>query len=610
MRIPLGSKCAVTTRGLRRGVQLVVFGLFVYLTVMTTENWNTVGNIPPEFFLHTSPLVGAAAMLASRTLIDECLIIGGIVVLITVLFGRLYCGWFCPFGTFIDIMERLLYRKRRPATWTQARSDRWRAVKYVILACALGAAVFSYQPLLFLDPISTAHRTVAIAVEPPATTLTNEALGELYRPLAARGIRVRPGEPRFGRTGLIALSMVVGIIALSAVQRRFWCRYLCPLGGFFALLTWRPLIRRKVADSCVHCRACERGCKMGCIYGDGDNYRSRECITCYECEVCCPPKAVSFAIARGLAETEAGMDRQHQLTRRRALSGLAFGAGWLALMKASPSGLLGPKRDRLKNPKLVRPPASMPEDRFLDLCARCGECVRVCPTNTIQPALWEAGPEGLFTPILVARIAECKESCNACGSVCPTGAIQEFLAQDKNPRLTRNPVIVGVATIDRSRCRPWYLDKACSICDEQCPYDAIASPVIDGLKRPFVIERFCAGCGSCERECPMEPGAAITVTNRIEKRPVLDAADRAYYDQPDTESADSAWRRVQGRNILSQQDQQAEGTSDEPEPPAHSGAGHGQGRHGGGGDGGGGGGRGQGQGQGQGLRRQRRGRGV
>lgn len=553
MRVPLGKKLAITTRGLRRAVQLVVLGLFVYLAIATAENWSTIGGIPPDFFLRTSPLIGAAAMVASRTIIDECLVAGGVVALLTLLLGRVYCGWFCPFGTLIDIVERLLYGRRRPAAWSQARSDKWRAAKYILLACALGAAVFSYQPLLLLDPISLLHRTVAISIEPPVTSVTNETLGQLYRPLAARGIRVRPGEPRFGAAGFVALTMVIAIIGVSAVQRRFWCRYLCPLGGLFALLTWRPLIRRRVVDSCIHCRACERICKMGCLYGDGEQYRSRECITCYECETCCPPRAVSFPVAHGFAEAEAGMDRQHQLTRRRILGGLAFGVSWMALMKASPRGVLGRKRDRLKNPRLVRPPASLPEDRFLDRCARCGECVRVCPTNTIQPALWEAGPEGMFTPVLVARIAECKESCNACGTVCPTGAIQEFLAQDKNPRLTPNPVIVGVATIDRSRCRPWYLETACSICDEQCPYDAIASPVIDGLKRPFVIERFCTGCGSCERECPMEPDAAIAVTNRVEKRPILDPSRRVYYDTPDTESADSAWRRVQGRNILSQE---------------------------------------------------------
>jgi ferredoxin len=276
---------------------------------------------------------------------------------------------------------------------------------------------------------------------------------------------------------------------------------------------------------------------------------------------------------------------------------VAFGAGWLALMKASPSGILGEKRDRLKDPRLIRPPGSLPEESFLDLCVRCDECVRVCPTNVIQPAVTEAGPEGLFTPILVPRIAECRENCNACGEICPTGAIQEFFDWEKNPRISKNPLIVGVATIDRSRCRPWYLEKACSVCDEQCPYDAIASPVLDGLKRPFVIERFCTGCGACERECPMEPESAIIVTNRIEKRPVLDPDVRVQYEETDTESADSAWRRIQGRNILRQQAREAEGAP--PDAGAagsgSEGAGHGPGHGAGAG------------GRGGGARRRRRG---
>jgi polyferredoxin/ferredoxin len=575
MRIPLGGKRSLTTRGIRRFVQLAFFALFVALFVGTVNGFPILSRVPSDLFLRTSPLIALASVAASRSAVWTVVLPAGIVVMLTLLLGRVYCGWFCPFGTLIDIAERTVFRgkwlarSKQAGTWPEGRSDRWRPVKYVLLACALGAALFSYQPLLFLDPISMLHRSATVAVGAPAETAGKDIAALLYRPLAKRGIRISPaGERRLAHGGFIVAAMLVAVLGLSGIQRRFWCRYLCPLGAVLGLFSWVPLLRRKAADSCVHCHVCEKLCKMGCIGGDGMTYRSRECIACYECEVCCPVGAVTFPIAHDIDATASQMDRRHQLTRRRLLTGLAAGAGWYLTMKASPAGRLVGPYDRWKNPDLLRPPGALPERQFLDLCTRCGECVKVCPTNTLQPAAFEAGPEGTFTPVVVPRIGECAEQCNACGLVCPTGAIQPFMPEQKNPRVTSRPLIIGMATIDRNRCRPWYTNEMCSVCDEQCPYDAIASPVVDGLKRPFVMESLCTGCGACERECPIEPEAAIRVSSRDEQRPVLKLSrgvrdgfrrpsadaniDPGYLPERDAERALDLWARTTGRDNGSQ----------------------------------------------------------
>lgn len=564
MRIPLGAKRALTTRGVRRLVQLAAFGLFVALFVGTEVGYPVLPSVPSDFFLRTSPLIASATMLASRTVVWTVLAPAAIALLVTILLGRAYCGWFCPMGTLIDIVERLTHRKRFPRTWPQEHSDKLRAIKYVLLAVVLGSALFTYQPLLLLDPISLLHRSATVGVGAPIETTVKDARGALYKPLLKRKIRIEvPTDRRTAMHGGLVLAMLVTVLGLSALQRRFWCRYLCPLGGLFALVSWVPILRRRVWGSCTHCGRCERQCKMGCIHDQGTRYRVRECIDCYECEVCCPPKAVSFPIAHDFGATRPAMDRTHQLSRRRLIGGLTIGGAWYLTQKASWSGRLGAKHDRWKNPFCLRPPGSLPEKDFLELCTRCDECVKVCPTNTLQPALFEAGVEGMFTPIVVPRIAECREKCAACSEVCPTGAIQPFRFEDKNPRLTDTPLLVGVATIDRNTCRAWYKNQKCSVCDEQCPYDAIASPVVDGMQRPFVMEQFCTGCGSCERECPIEPAAAIRVTNRAERRAALphrkgqvgdgfqrpSGASRTNLPQmePQRQSADEAFPRSAGR---------------------------------------------------------------
>lgn len=565
MRIPLGRKRAFTTRGVRRLVQLASFALFVALFVGTVSGFPVLPQVPSDLFLRTSPLIASATMLASRTVVWTVVAPAAVVLLLTILLGRAYCGWFCPMGTLIDLVEKLLHRRKPPRTWPQEQSDKLRAVKYLLLAVVLGSALFTYQPLLMLDPISLLHRSATVGVGAPIETTVKDAQGALYKPLLKHA-KVRIDVPTDRRTALrggLVLAMLVTVLGLSVLQRRFWCRYLCPLGALLGLVSRAPLLRRRVADGCTHCGRCESQCKMGCIHDQGGRYRVRECIDCYECEVCCPPQVVSFPIGHALRVTKPGMDRTHQLSRRRVLGGLTVGAAWYMTQKASWSGRMGGKHDRWKHPFCLRPPGALPEKQFLELCTRCDECVKVCPTNTLQPALFEAGAEGLFTPIVVPRIAECREKCVACSEVCPTGAIQPIRIEDKNPRLTDNPALIGVATIDRNTCRAWYKNQKCSVCDEQCPYDAIASPVVDGMQRPFVMEQFCVGCGSCERECPVEPTAAIRITNRGERRPVLshrrgEVADGLRRPSPDDrtgrsamepqrQSADEAFPRSVGR---------------------------------------------------------------
>ena len=137
----------------------------------------------------------------------------------------------------------------------------------------------------------------------------------------------------------------------------------------------------------------------------------------------------------------------------------------------------------LLNEGLIRPPGALPEAEFLANCIRCGECMKACPTNTLQPIWFKAGLEGIFTPVMLPRLAACAVNCNVCGKVCPTGAIRDL------PLIEKNHAKTGTAWINRQNCLVWERDKKCLVCDEVCPYGAVSfQPVPDrNNAAPFVI---------------------------------------------------------------------------------------------------------------------------
>jgi ferredoxin len=285
---------------------------------------------------------------------------------------------------------------------------------------------------------------------------------------------------------------------------RFWCRYLCPLGALLGLLSKVSILRRTVNEHCTQCQACARVCPTGTIEAErGFASDSGECTMCLDCLAVCPHEAVDFRRHRSLAEW-----RDYDPTRRQALLALGTAAAGISLFRSD----LVARRD---HPHLIRPPGAA-ENNLLSKCIRCGECSRACPTSAIQPALVEAGLEGLWTPLLVPRIGYCDYSCNACGQVCPVRAIPPLSLEEKRQQ------VIGKAYIDRNRCIPWADEQPCGVCEEMCPLpgkaieleelqaqDARGEPFT--LQRPRVIRERCIGCGICEYQCPLNGPAAIQV---------------------------------------------------------------------------------------------------
>jgi MauM/NapG family ferredoxin protein len=487
---------------MRRIIQvlfLILFSLLFFLAADPLYTW-----IPVDLFLKADPLIAITTFLSVRTIYVP-LLLSLIVVAASFFFGRIFCGYVCPLGTIIDLSKKAVPARKTtqpeaPGTVSLING------KYYILLFVLICSLFGFNLVYLFDPIAFLTRVYTFLLYPLIPLLLNAGL-DFSRPLAEKLHWVSLAHKQYMQPlfymNLITLLLFITALFLSFFAERFWCRNICPLGALLSLFSRWNIFKRQVHDSCNRCMKCYRECPMGAIPQEPAQTIGSECIQCLHCSTICPQSAISFkpVIAASPKEFNKGLS----LTRRSLFLSLGAGAVGAFTLKATPFA-------KLSHPALIRPPGALPEQIFLKHCVRCGECMKVCLTNTLQPCLWESGLEGLWSPRLLTRLAGCDQTCNLCGQVCPTGAIRNLPLEEK-----RNAKM-GTAVIDRERCLVWEQNKLCLICDEQCPYNAIIFKWHEGFRRPFVIASKCNGCGFCEQKCPVKGASAIVVTPRDEIR--------------------------------------------------------------------------------------------
>jgi polyferredoxin len=491
---------------LRQFVQYLFLALFLCLFILTVKDrWSP---LPVDLFYRLDPLAAISASLARRT-IPPKLLWALVILVATLILGRVWCGWVCPLGTLLD-----LFSFRRAQGNTIRVSPRWRQVKYFLLFVVLVSALLANLTLLILDPITILTRTLATVVMPAlnyAFTTVEFWLygfGPLQAPLAWLDTALRStilsAEQSFYQLNMLFALLFIGIVSLNLFTDRFWCRYLCPLGALLGLLSKVSWLRRVVGPGCNQCRRCGRDCTMGTIDPErGFASDPGECIICLACLGTCPQESIAFKGQLDLAEW-----RSYDPSRRQLLASLATSVGGLVLLRTSPIA-------RREHPYAVRPPGAREND-LLAKCIRCGECVKVCPTSGLQPSFSESGLEGLWTPVLVSRLGYCDYSCHACGQVCPSEAIPDLTLEEKRQ------TVIGLAYIDQNRCIPWADNVDCIVCEEMCPVSDKAVKLDEvevvndqgelvAVKRPRVVHDLCIGCGICEYKCPLNGEAAIRV---------------------------------------------------------------------------------------------------
>ncbi len=483
-----------------QALSLLLFTVLFIFAAYSMPDW-----LPADIYLRLDPLLGLSAVLSGREIIARAL--WSLIVIGTALFiGRFFCAYICPMGAAIDFLDRLFFRNRpRPGLKNPAP---WRKAKFSLLVVFLVAALAGVSAAYLLDPMPLLTRFYTLFLYPLVITLLNGFLA-LLRPVFGLFGWVELSylhypQPFFFMTVLLFL-IFGGIIFLNEIAPRFWCRYLCPLGALLGLLSIFSFWKRRVGPECNECAKCRRSCPMGAIDQDPKKTRQTECIQCRTCAGVCAQEAVGFSPFNARKEAPV-QNVPLDASRRGFLFSVAGGLTAAFLIDRSPAAALQGKI------QLIRPPGALPEKDFLRTCIRCGECLKSCLTNTLQPCLWESGLSGLWTPKMDLRLAACEQNCNVCGKVCPTQAVRSLSLEEKTHAK------VGTAVLRKELCLVWAQDKICLICDEICPYNAIVFRPVEGVRRPVVIASRCNGCGFCEARCPVLGESAITVVPQGEIR--------------------------------------------------------------------------------------------
>lgn len=486
----------------RRSSQTAFFLLFIYILWSTT--YPLSGILPTETFFIIDPLI------MIFTSVSERIILPGVqfsilLLVLTAVLGRFFCGWICPLGSTIDMAgartKHLTLYGKFPA-WT-------RFIKYGILSVTALGALFGIQLAWVFDPTVIIARFISLNLIPTITLLIDKCfilaiqqlhlygpVHDFYRMLKSSILGIKP---YYFSSSLIIFVFFLLILIPVIFMKRFWCRAVCPLGALYALTAQFSLLER-VIGSCTHCKQCTGSCRMGAILDDS-SYRKEECIVCMDCIYDCPPHRAVFKFR---------LPYKNKKSNSLSVSRRNF----MFLLFSAAVSLSFKNRRRFSGRRygsIIRPPGSIKEVAFINRCVRCGNCMKVCITNGLQPTFTESGLSGIWTPRLVPEIGYCEFNCTLCGEVCPTDAITA-LTQEK-----KHKTKIGIAVINEKICLPFAEGKECIVCEEHCPTYKKAIQLKSyrlknkTLLKPSVVKKLCIGCAICQTKCPTRPERAIKI---------------------------------------------------------------------------------------------------
>jgi polyferredoxin len=517
--IPFPVRKALRLTNVRIVSQLFFFGLFLAFCWAT---WTTrIEGYPVSRLLEFDPLVMISTML-STGYVYRHLGWGLFIIMLTLLFGRVFCNWVCPYGTLHQFVGWLFNVSKGKQNIDRNRYRDVFYLKYAGLTVFLIMASMGALQIGLLDPICLMYRSVATVFSPAADmALDRSGLPSTWLDT----LKFAPGVESRVFVGSFWIGVfITGLVGANLIIPRFFCRVLCPLGALLGALARFSLFRiNRDVHKCTDCNLCLLRCE-----GAADpqaELRQSECFSCMNCIDDCPEDALSFGL-RGLDTKQVKL--APDISRRRLV--FAGIAGVLAYPFVKNHGT---NTDSNFSAKLIRPPGSVEEGEFLERCIKCDQCINACPTNVLQPATWEeAGLEGLWTPVMNFNLAHCQLKCTMCSEVCPTGAIRKITAEEKLGKgefAEQGPIVLGIAFFDKGRCLPHAMQIPCVVCEEVCPVSPKAIQTFDEevkdvfgevvvLNKPFMVPDLCIGCGICQAECPVKDSRAVYVTPVGESR--------------------------------------------------------------------------------------------
>lgn len=409
------------------------------------------------------------------------------VLLLTLVFGRIYCSVICPMGVFQDLVIRvrkLLSPKGRKPKRHFVKEPR--IVRYGVLALVIVTTLtFSQLLLTVLAPYS--------------------AYGRMVRSI----VGLSRGESLAPALLITAAATLVVICVCAWIWGRGWCNTVCPVGSVLGLVSRFSLFKVSIDQSqCVSCRKCEKGCKSSCIDIDTHTIDHSRCVDCFDCMDSCPKGGIKFRFSLPRKAKTGPVTESVDKGRRAFMATTALVGSSLALgaqNKRLDGGLADviDKTSPERSERLVPFGAESVKD-FYDRCTACQLCVSNCPNGVLRPST-DIGH--FLQPQMGYEKGWCRPECTTCSQVCPAGAIRPLKAEEK---LTHK---IGTAKVNLSLCLAAKDEAGCGNCSRHCPVGAVRMVKTDGYHRniPVVAEAQCIGCGACEYLCPARPISAITV---------------------------------------------------------------------------------------------------
>ena len=494
---------------LRVGVSLLSLSLtgFLFLDLWNSLSPSTAqGVLYLQFVPSLMSFLDAAAIGAAGFMV---------VLLLTALFGRVYCSALCPLGILQDLIGYLA--RIRSKRHRYRFSGPHNIMRYSILALTAVLLIAGSGLLLnLLDPFSGFGRIFSNLLRPLAIGLNNAASAVL-EPMGVHALHLVQWGAVAPLSLGIALATLALLVWLAARYGRLYCNTLCPVGALLGLVSKVSFLRIAInPDACKACTLCERECKAGCIDSQNMTIDMSRCVACYNCLTACKHNALGFEkgwLKKAPDESPNYQRRDFMASSGMVLVGLAGAAEPVKkILQSRPTTI----PLRISSP--VSPPGSGSIERFTSICTACHLCVSACPSRVLTPSTLEFGLMGMMQPRLDFRSGHCNYDCTICTETCPSGALRPLSVERKKETQ------LGVAHFIKENCVVYTDHTNCGACSEHCPTKAVdmvpfANDSGKKLVIPQVNQDICVGCGGCEHACPTKPYKAIYVDgNPVHKK--------------------------------------------------------------------------------------------
>jgi ferredoxin len=455
--------------------------------------------LAPEFFDATLYLQFIPSFIKFTVVTDIAAVGFVIIILVTLLFGRVYCSTVCPLGTIQDIFSWVTRKFRKKKRYKYKKPHN--ILRYSILA--LTAIVFVLGSMLLvnlLDPFSNFGRIFSDLARPVYISANNllALIFESFDIYFFYFVDVIAADWEI----LLFPIAVLGVVGWFSIKYgRLYCNSICPVGALLGLISKLSLYKIKFDEkACTSCGACERVCKSECIESNEHELDFSRCVSCFNCFKACPAGGFKYEYSFGKKkEVEKLLVQIDTYRRNLILASTTFTLSTLGIQGE------GKAKVPVKKHFPVVPPGSKSVEHFTTNCTACHLCISACPTFVLQPGFLTYGIAGIMQPKMDYAKNFCNYECNVCSNICPSGAILPLTKKQKVS------VQMGKARFIKDNCVVFSDGTDCGACAEHCPTKAVKMEPYGKIFQPVINEKTCVGCGACEYICPTKPNKAIYV---------------------------------------------------------------------------------------------------